>query len=308
MKLVKVFVLVLMLSSFAMPAMAADPIKAMEGTITGGLKGLFVDAADSIFNYGMNTTNETEAVKDKYGYSIGAVHKIASYKHDPYESKTVQEMRKRTAIIGVFLFIIYVFYGAACVNLSCGGAGWIERAQYVISETPFSEYKNTLLKTFGAILFTHYLFKFIILFNEAVTNQVMYDVSNSIRIVEDQWTMYFMMAFCYGGELIFYAMRILLMDLLAGSDILIGALFAFSFTRGFSIESIKYFGRITLLQFIIVLITAFGIAIIGESNSWLVMPEYLALMLVLFVISGLIMFGFSSMFKAGKIAARSVKL
>lgn len=309
MKLFKVLILVLMLSSLVMPAIAADPMEAMEKTITGGITGVFVDAADSIFNYGMNTTSETEAVKDKYGYSVGAVHKIATYDHDPYQSKTVQDMRKKTAVIGVFVFILFVFYGASCVNLSFGGSGVFERAQYIISETPFSEYKNTLLRTFGAVFFVHYLFKFIVLFNQAVTAQTMYSVVDSAQFNQGaygMWTMYFCMALCYGAELVFFGMRILLMDLLAGSDILIGALFAFSFTRSLSIESVKYFGKITLLQFILVLLTAFGMAIITESPWWLQTFEYFGMMLVLFTISAIVMFGFSRMFTVGKTLARSV--
>jgi hypothetical protein len=302
MKLFKVLILVLLLTGLSMPAMAADPIKAGEEMISGGIRAFFTDAADSVFNWGINS-NETIEAKDKYGYSVGSVFKIAANKYDPYESETVQEMRKKTAVTGVFLFILYVFYGAACVNLSCSGMGFIERTQYVISETPLNEYKNILLKTFAAIFFTHYIFKFIILFNAAATYEIMYSVADSIQLTQDHWVMYCMMALCYGAELGFFAMRLLLMDLMAGSDILIGSLFAFAFTRELSIETVKYFGKITLLQFIIVLFTAFGIAIIGESPNWQPL-KYLCLMVVLFIISGGIMFGFSSIFKSGKVLVK----
>ena len=39
-----------------------------------------------------------------------------------------------------------------------GGGGVFERAQYILTQTPFSEYKNTLIRTFGAIFLTHYLY------------------------------------------------------------------------------------------------------------------------------------------------------
>lgn len=305
MKLFQVLCLLLMLSSMAMPAMGADPIEALKEGVSGGIKGFFVDAADSIFAWG-GTSNETEEAKELYGYDVGSIFKVAAYEHDPYESETVQKMRKETAVIGVFVFLIYIFYGAACVNLSCAGMDWIERAQYVVSETPFSEYRKTLVRTFVCIFFTHYIFKFIIKFNAATTYQTMFNVADSIQLSPDHWIMYVMMAVCYGGEFIFFGMRMLLMDLLAGSDILIGALFAYTFTRSVSIESIKYFGKITLLQFIIVLLTAFGIAIINEFPMWAQTSAYLGLLIVLFVISAILIFGFTRVFRAAKAVVRMV--
>ena len=316
MRLLKVLVLVLMLPSLIVPAMAADPIKAGEEMISGGIKTFFMDGADSLFTVAPSNSTDVgtpdaystavDGINQKYGANVGSVYTVAAYKHDPYASNVVQEMRKRTALIGVFIFILYIFYGAACVNLSCGGMGFIDRVQYVVSETPLGEYKNTLIRTFAAIFFTHYIFRFIILFNSAVINQVMYSALDSIQFMQDHWVMYLMMSICYAAESIFFAMRMLLMDLLAGSDILIGALFAFTFSRSMALESVKYFSRITLLQFIIVLLTAFGIAIINETPQWLQYSEYAALTLVLFVISAVIMMGFSKMFKTAKHVVRMV--
>jgi hypothetical protein len=132
-------------------------------SVTDGIKAFFVSIADSIFNIG-GSKNETELVKNKYGYAVGSVFKIATYSNDPYASSTVQAMRDRTTVIGVFIFILYIFYGAACVNLACGGMGLFERVQYMISKTPIDEYKSTLIIAFGAIFFIHYIFRFIILF------------------------------------------------------------------------------------------------------------------------------------------------
>jgi hypothetical protein len=274
----------------------------LEKSVTDGIKGFFIGAADSVFNIG-GSSNESTNVKNNYGYAVGSVFKIATYSNDPYESPTVQAMRARTAVIGVFLFVLYVFYGAACVNLSCGGGGVFERAQYILTQTPFSEYKNTLIRTFGAIFLTHYLFKFIILFNQAVTTQAMYSVLDAIPFQLDNWVMYLAMSVCYGLESVFFTMRIILMDLIAGSDILIGALFAFSFTREMSMETIKYFGKITLLQFVIVLLTAFGITII-ESLPTGKPLGYLCLILILVVVSGGLVFGFSRIFSASKVAIK----
>jgi hypothetical protein len=277
-----------------------------EDMINLGIRAFFMSIGDSIFSIG-GSTNESQSVKNNYGYAVGSVFKIATYENDPYTSPTVQAMRDKTAVIGVFMFLLYVFFGAACVNFSCGSMGWVERAQYILSKTPFSEYKNTLLIGFGAIFFTHYIFRFIILFNQAITTEAMYSVLDAIPLNLDNWFMYLAMSVCYGLECFFFVMRIILMDLIAGSDVLIGALFAFSFTRGFSTEIIKYFVKLTLLQFIIVLLTGFGISIINESAFFQPLG-YLCLIVILMVISGGIIFGFSRIFSAGKHVIRSVIL
>lgn len=267
-------------------------------SVTNGIKAFFVDIADSIFNIG-GGTNETEAVKNQYGYAVGSVFKIATYENDPYKSPIVKTMRDRTAVIGVFIFILYIFYGAACVNLSCGGMGLFERVQYMVTKTPIDEYKTTLIIAFGAIFFIHYIFRFILLFNQAVTTETMYSVLDAIPLSLDNWVMYLAMSVCYGLESIFFMIRIIMMDLIAGSDILLGALFAFSFTRGLAIETVKYFAKITLLQFIIVLLTAFGVLIIESLPAWKPLG-YLCLMLILVIVSGGIVFGFKQIFSASK--------
>jgi hypothetical protein len=275
-------------------------------SVTEGIKAFFVSIADSIFNIG-GSTNETELVKNKYGYAVGSVFKIATYSNDPYDSTTVQAMRDRTTVIGVFIFILYVFYGAACVNLACGGVGLFERVQYMITKTPIDEYKSTLIIAFGAIFFIHYIFRFIILFDQAITTEAMYSVLDAIPLSIDNWVMYLAMSICYGLESVFFMIRIIMMDLIAGSDILLGALFAFSFTRGLAIETIKYFAKITLLQFIIVLLTAFGISIIEALPTGKPLG-YLCLILILVVISGGIVFGFKQIFSASKIAIKGALL
>jgi hypothetical protein len=271
-------------------------------SVKEGIKAFFVDIADSIFNIG-GSTNETETVKNKYGYAVGSVFKIATYENDPYQSSIVKAMRDKTTVIGVFIFILYVFYGAACVNLSCGGMGLFERVQYMVTKTPIDEYKSTMIIAFGAIFFIHYIFRFILLFNQAITTEAMYSVLDAIPMTLDNWVMYLAMSVCYGLESVFFMIRIIMMDLIAGSDILIGALFAFSFTRGIAIEAVKYFAKITLLQFIIVLFTAFGISIIEELPAFKSVG-YICLILILVVVSGGIVFGFARIFSATKTAAK----
>lgn len=108
---------VLLLIGLSVPAMAADPIEALKEGVSGGIQAFFVSAADSVYAWGADT-NESAEVKEEYGYTVGSVFQIAAYEHDPYESETVQEMRKRTAVIGVFIFLICVLRGFLCQSVS----------------------------------------------------------------------------------------------------------------------------------------------------------------------------------------------
>jgi hypothetical protein len=294
-------------SSF-LDQMYNETINGFQKGVSEGIKGFFTDAADKIFEIG-GTTNETAEVKDKYGYAVGSVFKIAAYENDPYKSETVQKMRLRTALIGLFIFIIFIFIGAARVNISCGEMHLVDRLQYTITQSvsSFSQYKDDMIIGLAAIIGVHYFFWFIISFNAAITTATMYSVLESIPFDIDNWVMYCAMAICYGFESIFFGLRIILQDLIAGSDILIGALFAISFTRVFAWELVKYFSRITVMQFIIVLLTSFGISIIGEYK-FLESFGYFCLIIILILISGGIIFGFRSLFSASRSIVRGHRL
>ncbi len=101
-------------------------------------------------------------------------------------------------------------------------------------------------------------------------------------------------------ESLFIGMRILAMDLIAGCDILLGALAVTRSGLKFSKSMVWYFCKITLLQCILVSFSAFGLAIVNESPGWLQVPEYLGLLIILFGISLVIMLGFTKAFSTGK--------
>lgn len=319
MRLARIVLVLLLISSMAMPAMAADPVQAVEQAVKNGFIDVFLSGADSLteqnpanysYDTGKPTSNSTQPdnyseqianVKNKYGPSISSIYMLSAYNHDPYKSQTVQTMRLRTVVMALFLFILYVFWGAACVNFSCGGhVGLIERAHYTYANTPFNDYKNGLIRAFIGILFVHYLFKFFVMLNQGLTLTDMSSVLNAVQVTKHQWLLYCIMSLGCWAEMIFIGMRIVAMDLIAGCDVLIGALAASKKSLEFSKNICAYFCRITLLQCILVMFSAFGLDIVNESPGWLQIPEYLGLLIILFGISLVIMLGFTKAFKTGK--------
>jgi hypothetical protein len=289
---------------FSCTPVHAGATEAFESAVSNGIKAFFVNIADTLFNVG-GTSNVTEAVKNDKGYVIGSVFKVATYKNDPYNNKTVQDMREKTSLIGIFLFVIIVFFGGARTALSCGNVNILDRIEQSFKKSPLSAYKDNLIIGFVAIFFVHYGFKFLIMLNDALTVQSMYGSLDLISFNLDNWVMYFAMSVCYAVELSFFVMRILVQDLLSGSDILIGSLFALETTREAGFTIVKYFAKVTFLQFIIVLLTSFGIAII-ESSDFAKPLGYIVLTICLAVISAGLMFGFTAVFKTSKTAIKGV--
>ncbi len=323
MKLAKVLIVLLLLSSTVMPVMAADPVQAVEQAVKNGFIDVFVSGADSLteqspnnysYDTGKSTSNSTPvdnyseqvaAVNEKYGPSVSTIYMMSAYNHDPYQSPTVKAMRLKTALIGLFLFVLYVFWGAAVVNFSCGAhISLAERAHYVYTNTPISEYIHGLIRAFIGILFIHYFFKFVILLNSGLTLVSMGDVLNAVQVTKHQWVLYCIMDVGCWIESLFIGMRILAMDLIAGCDILLGAIAGTRPGLKFSKSMVWYFCKITLLQCILVSFSAFGLAIVNESPGWLQVPEYLGLLIILFGISLVIMLGFTKAFSTGKKLAR----
>jgi hypothetical protein len=93
------------------------------------------------------------------------------------------------------------------------------------------------------------------------------------------------------------------MGLISGADILLGGLFAFPVMRPFVIETVKYFTRITFMQFIVVFVTFFGITLIDEITIFKT-GACICLTVVILVVSGVIVFGFTNLFKVTKTAVR----
>ncbi len=106
--------------------MAADPVQAVEQAVKNGFIDVFISGADSLteqsptnysYDTGKPTSNNTSvddyseqvaAVKEKYGPSVSTIYMMSAYNHDPYQSPTVKAMRLKTALIGLFLFVLYV--------------------------------------------------------------------------------------------------------------------------------------------------------------------------------------------------------
>ena len=184
--------------------------------------------------------------------------------------------------------------------------GAIDRMIYTVTQTvsTFGQFRDNIIIAIAGIIGIHYILKFVVMLNNAMTAGIMTSALQYIPLDLENWVVYFIMAFCYLFESFFFGLRFILMGLISGADILLGGLFAFPVMRPFVIETVKYFTRITFMQFIVVFVTFFGITLIDEILFMFKAHACICLTIVILVISGVIVFGFSNLFKVTKTAVR----
>lgn len=278
----------------------SDPVE----NVKNGIKAFFIDLANAVYKivFGDETIQQ---INEEYGYGAATVYRIAGAELDPYDTKAVQKMRWDTAFIGLFAFICSILIIGIKVNLSAASMGAIDRMIYTVTQTvsTFGQFRDNLIIAIAGIIGIHYVLKFVVMLNNAMTAGIMTSALQYIPLDLDNWVVYFIMAFCYLFESFFYGLRFILMGLISGADILLGGLFAFPVMRPFVIETVKYFTRITFMQFIVVFVTFFGITLIDEITIFKT-GACICLTVVILVISGVIVFGFTNLFKVTKTAVR----
>lgn len=275
--------------------------------VKNGIKAFFIDLANAIYKivFGDETIQQ---INEEYGYGAATVYRIAAAELDPYDTKAVQGMREDTAYIGLFAFLCSILIVGIKVNLSAASMGAIDRMIYTVTQTvsTFGHFRDNIIIAIAGIIGIHYVLKFVVMLNNAMTAGIMTSALQYIPLDLENWVIYFIMAFCYLFESFFYGLRFILMGLISGGDILLGGLFAFPSMRAFVIETVKYFTRITFMQFIVVFVTFFGITIIDEIPIFKPLA-CICLTAIILVISGVIVFGFSNLFRATKTAIRLYK-
>lgn len=322
MKLPQTIILIIFLFSILVTPAAAISLDDLKGAVRDGVIEAFISGADSVditadtnnttYNYdtGLPTSGNVSVddyskkvaeVKQKYGPSISSIYTIAAYNHDPYKSATVQKMRYRTILMSAYFFILYVLWGASMAMLSnCKGMSWVEKAHYAASHFPITEYKNGLIRAFIGILLVHYSLKLIVMMNAGMVTANLGSVMDQVAVSKHQWLVYTVIHLGFAVEAVFIGLRIMAMDLIGGSDVLIGVLSSFKFAKNFSYELLKYFIKVTFLQTGLVYIAGFGLALINEAPGWIQIFMYLGLLIILFVISGIVVLGFKNAFRTGK--------
>jgi len=137
-----------------------------------------------------------------------------------------------------------------------------------------------------------------------ITSSLMQSVPGSLEPTSDNVILYGMMALIWLAEMIFFIIRTFVIIMMAAFALLVGAMYLWGPTEAVAILIFKYFLALTFMQPIIVGVTCVGIRAIQESSNLMGSGElnaflasgtevvyYLGLLVILFVISLVIVFG-----------------
>jgi hypothetical protein len=162
------------------------------------------------------------------------------------------------------------------------------------------------------VLFAYLAIYTILLLNKVLTQMVMVGVLPSIAPTPDNLVLYFMMGLTYLVMSFFFWIRFFTINLVTGFALFIGVAYIISnFTRRVSVWIMKFFISMVFMQFVIVLVTAWGVqSIEGAEDMGFIslnhsITAYIALMILLVFIAVVIMVGWAFI-KSG--TTKAVKL
>lgn len=329
----KKFIVLLLLFIYISPVVLADdgtfdPLQSGANMVTTGIGNVFTKAADLCFSLGFNATTEEMNIHEHYGYAVNAVYLMSTIDYNPLNNSFVKDIMVKTAVIGLFLIIFYIFLGAITVNLSGVDSSINYRKVGILGNGyahPINEYAITIMKACLLMIFGYAIIYFSITIESIFTKLLMIQILDRITPTTQNIVMYCMMALCYLIMSLVIAYRLLIISLFAAGYMIIVGLYCFGITRESAISCFWYFEKMLFLRTIIVGITVLGVGIISTVSSniapigaiiglvagdvylYLQSLMYAALILILVITSLKLIFGISSIFGAAHKAIRTMR-
>jgi hypothetical protein len=283
-----------------LPAACAGGPDIIANGVTSGLTDWITDLSDSMMSTAVSYQNESAMIDNPI---TGGIFFVASYTYDPYQNESVRTMIEISALIWFFFMVIYAFAGYILINIknSCPhGSQAIAYITGINTESGMNQYIQNILLGLGILLFSHAAIYITLLLNTILTKLVMLDILASIAPTPDNIVLYFMMGVSYLLMSFFFWIRFFTINLFAGFALAIGVAYILSnFTRRISVWCMKFFISMVFMQFIIVLVTSWGISCIQGAHDMGFLPlsnqvtAYTALMILLVGIGFVMLIGWA---------------
>jgi hypothetical protein len=295
-----------------------------EGVWIYGLRAL----ADQGFKVGINDSAiEQLNIKENYGFTVAVIYMLATVEFDPSDNPFVQEIQLRLNLIGFFLILLFVLMGAINVNIYSMTSARNRDKAYILSNryhVPINEYGVTIAEACLMMAFGYVILRITLLIELLFTKLIMLQILDRIAPTGDNSLMYLMMSFCYIIMALAIAIRLLEIAIFHASYVVFIGLYCFGVTRDFAIRSWWYYLKVLFMRPIIVGITALGVGIIssvkinpeinpifqimeGMAILWFTPVLYVALTLILVIISIKILLGISDLFGAARLVRRNIR-
>jgi hypothetical protein len=271
-----------------LPSACADGPEIIASGVTSGLTDWITDLSDSMISTAVSYQNESTNIDNPV---TGGIFYVASYTYDPYQNESVLTMIELSAIIWFFFMVIYAFSGYILINIKNiwpHGSQAIAYITGINTESSLNKYIQNILLGLGILLFSHVAIYITLLLNTILTKLVMLDILASIAPTPDNIVLYFMMGVCYLIMSFFFWIRFFTINLFTGFALAVGVAYILSnFTRRISVWCMKFFISMVFMQFVVVLVTSWGISCIQGAHDMGFLPlsnqvtAYTALMILL---------------------------
>lgn len=289
-----IFILLLLLLS---PAQAEFSDFVREG-VSSGLSDWVINLCDGMINTGIGFQNESATADN---HVTGKIFEIATYTYDPFQNTAVQNAMKLSFEMWGAFMLMYVLGGYILVNLKNVWPVGAQAVTYITginTESSLKNYIQNIFIGFAVVFFAYLAIYIILLLNKILTQMVMVGILPSVAPTPDNLVLYFMMGTTYLVMAFFFWIRFFTINLVTGFALFIGVAYILSnFTRRVSVWIMKFFISMVFMQFVIVLVTAWGVYFIegAADMGFLVLDgsisAYVALMILLVLIAVVMMIG-----------------
>jgi hypothetical protein len=307
------FVAVLCVLVCVWPASASAITDAFAGGVEDGLNSWIVGVCDSVYAIGVDEVNMSNADIVSEG-----IFRAATYTYNPFDNEGVKEIAEWSVTLWGVGIIIYLLFGLFVVIVSRRSNDASKALTYITkinTEHTLKEYfKNAMIGVFAPVYFCVFC-GLVLIINYVLTAMIMLTVLPAVGPTPDNIPLYAMVAGLYFFMLIFFAYRILYINLFVAFGLLIVILYILcEQTRRLAVFLAAGFVAVVFMQFVIVGITAAGVLSIQASLDTGVIPNsgtmliYATLLIILVIVGFGMTIGFWFLRKLIFAGATAVKL
>jgi len=285
---IKILILIILL--LYIPLASAGKVELGADMIEKGNRQTLIGFANDIYAIGNGSSDSDTIIR------------MAAYNVDPYMIPAVRDTNQICTDIFYCIFMMIIFVHAGVVLLNKYRPEKLANLDFVTVDFNGYHYQSYVTKMMRGILIValaHFVVPLILDFEQMITLSLMQDVPKSLEPTTENAILYFMMAFIWLAQMIFFIIRAFVIVSFSAMVLLVGVLYLWDRTEGIAKSIFYYFVLLVFMQAIIVGISCLGVRIIQESSVY-IMPGlfdagveflyYFGLLVLLFIISALIVF------------------
>lgn len=276
--------------------------------INGGLNAWLDSQSNSIISFADGETNSTRSPGQM------ALFHMITFDYSPFDNPGVLSTIQSTAIIFLFLFVIFVFAGMAYIMVHSRFPGIGQAVDYTIFQDKGFDYME-YLKTLGTVII-FIVFGFtavwtVMLISKTISEMMTAAALDALVSSSSSGVVYLFMAFAYMLLSVFMAIRILGISIITSLILVLFAAWQFHQIRDLVNMVFVYLGILIFMQPILISIAAIGIMSIEWIGNFTVgyfsvSLLYFGLIIMLVVVAFCLIIGPALFGKLIKIGSRAL--